>query len=371
MAQVKVSIGNPIEITVVTGDSIKVVANVTNTSTQGGVYVPITAQMRLSVMYGDKLLPGIADQNVFLPANSSREVTWIFTFPVDALISLGVIECLAIVDGIVVAAATLEFALASMSQRLYPVSEGNTIIYQGSTMGCADALASIIAYVLVVWYYDVATQTWKGYDPKAPSWVNDLNTLVTGEQYVIHVSQECSWTQKAKQRLYAGSQGNWAAYRGYTMPASQALASILSQIDIVWYWDHTSQIWKAYRPAGSSDFTTLVNGESYYVLAKQDCDWQYVVLVQPSRSFRQRVYYYESVPNRLVYRGATMTPGDALAPIISKVISAWYFDNVAKAWKGYNPTVPLWANDLKSLQTGEPYSIFVNQDCEWIYQAIV
>jgi len=66
----------------------------------------------------------------------------------------------------------------------------NIVPYCGPTQAVELALASILGYLDVVWYYDNATKEWFFYAPGAPS---DLTIMVKNNTYHVKVTRACEW----------------------------------------------------------------------------------------------------------------------------------------------------------------------------------
>lgn len=66
----------------------------------------------------------------------------------------------------------------------------NNIGYLGRTLPCAECFASIVDYLVIVWYYDAATGTWSSW---VPVWAGDLLTIEYGKAYWVEVTQDCIW----------------------------------------------------------------------------------------------------------------------------------------------------------------------------------
>lgn len=68
----------------------------------------------------------------------------------------------------------------------------NLVVYPGPTRSIEVAVASLLPYVTVVWWYNPIGE-WYSWTPDVPPGVNSLFTLVNGEAYRITVAQDCLW----------------------------------------------------------------------------------------------------------------------------------------------------------------------------------
>jgi hypothetical protein len=75
--------------------------------------------------------------------------------------------------------------------------------------------------------------------------------------------------------------------------------------------------------------------------------------------------------NMISFKSSNQNVADAIESIEDSVVSVWAFDNQAKKWLGYDPSIgypaSLWVNDLKSMDTANPYWIEVSQTVTWVY----
>jgi len=363
------SSGNPVT-TAIAGQPVTAIAHVTNQSTLNGQPVAVDLGMRLNATYQNGIL-GQPVQFVTVPAGGTIDVSWSLTFPTDALASLGMLDCQGLIDSRVLAEATLDFVLASMTQRLYAGDSGNAVVYQGSTTDPATALASILGSVRSVWD---ATGT-HGYSPTAPPYANNLPQMVTGQIYVIFVNQDCDWAERRSHELVISPGTNFLSYRGPKMPISEAMASIASYIISIAYFDGASQNYKMCNPnapSWASDFSNLEWGRTYGIVMSQTQTWQYQTLINPARSFTEHLYGPSSAWNLVTYNGVPTDPATALASVISSgvVVTVWWWDNANQVYHGFKSNVPTYANDLNLMQTGEAFWIQVSSDCDWTYQAV-
>ncbi len=76
---------------------------------------------------------------------------------------------------------------------LYLSATNNTVIYQGPTRPIKDAFFAIQDKIEAVWWYDTVAGKWKGWNPTAPDWANELTTLTKGETYIIRANAACNW----------------------------------------------------------------------------------------------------------------------------------------------------------------------------------
>jgi len=72
--------------------------------------------------------------------------------------------------------------------------------------------------------------------------------------------------------------------------------------------------------------------------------------------------------NLVTYQGPDKAITEALGSIMDRLIVVWAYDSETGKWRGYNPSVPNWANDLPGLVKGSAYWIRVNSGCTWIYE---
>ncbi len=69
---------------------------------------------------------------------------------------------------------------------------------------------------------------------------------------------------------------NEVVYPGVTMPIADAVASIATTINAVWYYDKIADKWLGYAPSAPSwanDLATVTKGETYSVTALENCTW--------------------------------------------------------------------------------------------------
>jgi hypothetical protein len=72
--------------------------------------------------------------------------------------------------------------------------------------------------------------------------------------------------------------------------------------------------------------------------------------------------------NLVTYLGPNKTISEALGSIMGRLIVAWAYESQTGKWRGYNPSVPSWANDLAGLVQGGAYWVRVSEGCTWIYE---
>lgn len=69
---------------------------------------------------------------------------------------------------------------------------------------------------------------------------------------------------------------NEVVYPGATMPVADAVASIATKINSIWYYDKVAGKWLGYSPTAPSwanDLATVTKGETYSVTALANCTW--------------------------------------------------------------------------------------------------
>ena len=65
----------------------------------------------------------------------------------------------------------------------------NVITYNGPETPIEELIAGFSDKVRTIWHFDNRTQKWHGLSPSAPSWANDLNSMVKYNVYFINVSK--------------------------------------------------------------------------------------------------------------------------------------------------------------------------------------
>jgi len=88
---------------------------------------------------------------------------------------------------------------------------------------------------------------------------------------------------------------------------------------------------------------------------------------QPGQDPCDPIEYLTAGWNMISFKSSNQSIATAINSIKANLISVWAFENQTKSWKAYSPTAPNWANDLKSMDTANPYWIEVNKDLAWAY----
>ena len=90
------------------------------------------------------------------------------------------------------------FALTKPSTLLPIVSNQlfkgwNYVKYAGTTQSIDTATSPIASVLSNVWYYNATERKWSGYSAGAPVWASDLQKMVNGEIYRVHVTSIVTW----------------------------------------------------------------------------------------------------------------------------------------------------------------------------------
>jgi hypothetical protein len=161
--------------------------------------------------------------------------------------------------------------IAAQTAPIVLVAGWNNIGYTGPAEPVPAALAPIAGQYDALWRFDAPSQTWLGYNPKAPE-TSDFTDITQGAAYWIHMLQPAvlpvGLAGVAPIGVPTLSTGwNNIVQSGPSAPVRDALAIYNASYVVVWHWNAATQSWQMYDPSSptASDFQTLTQGQAYFV----------------------------------------------------------------------------------------------------------
>jgi hypothetical protein len=147
----------------------------------------------------------------------------------------------------------------------------NNFAYPGPAQPVLAALGGIAGQYDALWHFDAGTQAWKSFNPRTPE-TSDFVDFAQGNAYWIHMVQgavlqvgQAGTVPNASPPVALG--WNNVAQLTATAPVPDALAPYKATFAVVWHWNAGVQRWEMFDPTSPSisDFTSLVQGQAYFV----------------------------------------------------------------------------------------------------------
>lgn len=148
------------------------------------------------------------------------------------------------------------------------------------------------------------------------------------------------------------------------MPEDTTISSVLSPISgnysIVWAYDKTEGgIWKMYDPGAPifvNDLKEIQPGKGYWIMMTANDT------LPVSGTLQENSFRLQSRWNLIGYNSLSNKPIDtALAPMSGNYSIVWTYDTAGgRVWKMYDPSAPIFVNDLKDMEPGKGYWIMAN-----------
>jgi uncharacterized repeat protein (TIGR01451 family) len=196
--------------------------------------------------------------------------------------------------------------------------------------------------------YTIGTRTVDNYGNVNETWVNDTATTEKVPFDTFEIS------------LFEG----WNLISVPLLPEDTTISSVMSPISgnysIVWAYDAAEGgVWKMYDPTAPifvNDLTEIQPGKGYWIMMTANDT------LPVNGTLQDNSFQLESGWNLIGYNSLSSKPIDsALAPISGNYSIVWAYDaGDGGVWKMYDPTAPIFVNDLTEMEPGRGYWIMVN-----------
>jgi len=157
--------------------------------------------------------------------------------------------------------------------------------------------------------------------------------------------------------LKAGS--NLVVYTGKAQSASNAFASIISYLEVVYYWNNVTNDYELVITT-----TTMVPYGVYSIDVTQNCTWTYGADATPPTSVQLYSKLSDTTThgaNIVAYSGPSQSVEDAFASIWDYWLGAMYYNNTTKYWEQVLSGYVMVPNI--------PYLVWVDRNCVWTFAA--
>lgn len=159
----------------------------------------------------------------------------------------------------------------------------------------------------------------------------------------------------------------WNYFSLMVEPEDPAIGAVLDsvedQVNEIWTFDPLTGTYRGYVPEeGVFDLTEIHAQKGYIVNVASRVTLAVTGTVMKSGIPLKAGDNLIGCPSN-----AGLLIEEALASIEGQFESVWSFDNSSKKWQHFNPGIPSFLNDLKSIEPGKAYRVKMNADAELAY----